>query len=98
MDPMDMEIKHGALQDANDEMKQVAGTMSTAVQTIVDRLSAIQSEFTGEAAREFTQFKEVVNSLDSTLSSQFNAGADLLADAHGIIQNGDRKSAYLFQR
>ncbi|MER7948559.1 MULTISPECIES: hypothetical protein [Streptomyces] len=98
MDPMDMDIKHGALQDANDQMKQVAAAMSAAVQTIVGRLSAIQSEFTGEAAKEFEEFKQVVHDLDSTLSHQFDKGADLLADAHGIIRNGDRKSAYLFQR
>ncbi|MFB7937854.1 hypothetical protein ACFWIN_00270 [Streptomyces sp. NPDC127049] len=98
MDPMDMDIKHGALQDANDQMKQVAAAMSSAVMTIVQRLGAIESEFTGEAAKEFDEFRQVVNNLDSTLSRQFDQGANLLTDAHGIIRNGDRKSAYLFQR
>ncbi|MBT2546462.1 hypothetical protein J7E99_38845 [Streptomyces sp. ISL-44] len=98
MSEMDMDIKHGALQDANDRMKQVAATMNGALDTIVQRLDAIRTEFTGEAAKEFAEFKQAVNSLDASLSSQFDKGADLLADAHGIIRNGDRKSAYLFQR
>ncbi|MEW1700843.1 WXG100 family type VII secretion target [Streptomyces sp. NPDC093249] len=98
MSEMDMDIKHGALEDANAQMKQVAATMNSALETIVQRLDAIRSEFTGEAAKEFAEFKQAVNSLDSSLSQQFNQGADLLSDAHGIIRNGDRKSAYLFQR
>ncbi|MEV6954863.1 hypothetical protein [Streptomyces sp. NPDC051183] len=98
MSEMDMDIKHGALQDANDRMKQVAATMNSALDTIVQRLDAIRTEFTGEAAKEFAEFKQAVNNLDASLSSQFDKGADLLADAHSIIRNGDRKSAYLFQR
>lgn len=98
MSEMDMDIKHGALEDANAQMKQVAATMNSALDTIVQRLDAIRSEFSGEAAKEFAEFKQAVNSLDSSLSQQFDKGANLLTDAHGIIRNGDRKSAYLFQR
>ncbi|GGY46500.1 WXG100 family type VII secretion target [Streptomyces omiyaensis] len=98
MSDMDMDIKHGALEEANAQMKQVAAAMSSAVETVVQRLDAIRSEFTGEAAKEFAEFKQVVNSLDSNLSKQFDQGAVLLSDAHGIIRNGDRKSAFLFQR
>ncbi|GAA2920822.1 MULTISPECIES: WXG100 family type VII secretion target [Streptomycetaceae] len=98
MSEMDMDIKHGALEDANAQMKQVAATMNSALDTIVQRLDAIRSEFSGEAAKEFAEFKQAVNNLDSSLSQQFDQGANLLADAHGIIRNGDRKSAYLFQR
>ncbi|MGW5848693.1 hypothetical protein ACWFQ8_12200 [Streptomyces sp. NPDC055254] len=98
MSDMDMDIKHGQLQDANERMKVVARTMNSALDTIVQRLDAIRTEFTGEAAKEFEEFKKAVSLLDANLSAQFDKGADLLADAHNIIRNGDRKSAYLFQR
>ncbi|MFE2012635.1 WXG100 family type VII secretion target [Streptomyces sp. NPDC059491] len=98
MSEMDMDVRHGALEDANAQMKQVAATMNAALDEIMQRLDAIRTEFTGEAAKEFAEFKQAVNSLDASLSHQFDKGADLLADAHGIIRNGDRKSAYLFQR
>ncbi|MFE1440158.1 WXG100 family type VII secretion target [Streptomyces sp. NPDC058739] len=98
MSEMDMEIQHGALKDANAHMKQIAGKMDTALEAIMQRLLAIKSGFTGEAAKEFTEFQRVVNNLDANLSHQFDKGADLLADAHNIIQNGDRRSAYHFQR
>ncbi|KAB1140908.1 hypothetical protein F7R91_34255 [Streptomyces luteolifulvus] len=98
MSDMDMDIKHGELEDANAHMKQVAATMDSALDAVMARLEAIRSEFTGEAAKEFAEFKQAVHSLDANLSHQFDKGADLLADAHNIIRNGDRRSAYHFQR
>ncbi|MFB7864653.1 MULTISPECIES: hypothetical protein [unclassified Streptomyces] len=98
MSEMSMEIKHGVLEDANAQMVQVAAAMDGALDTILKRLDAIKAEFTGEAAKEFDEFQRAVSLLDADLSGQFKTGADLLADAHGIIRNGDRKSAYLFQR
>ncbi|RSS68497.1 WXG100 family type VII secretion target [Streptomyces sp. WAC06614] len=96
MSSMDMEIMHGDLEEANAQMRAVAGRMSAALEQIVTQLDAIRDEFTGEAAKEFGEFRQSVNMLDQSLADQFNSGADLLANAHEIIRNGDRKSAYMF--
>ncbi|MBW5483105.1 WXG100 family type VII secretion target [Streptomyces bambusae] len=98
MSEMDMSIQHAGLTQANERMRQVAATMHNALEDLVKQLEAVKSEFTGEAAKEFEEFKRAAGILDQQLSTQFNQGADLLENAHEIIRNGDRKSAYLFQR
>ncbi|MFD3945154.1 WXG100 family type VII secretion target [Streptomyces sp. NPDC058579] len=98
MSEMDMNIQHAPLAEANERMRQVAATMHNALSDMVNQLDAVKTEFTGEAAKEFEEFKRAVSILDQQLSTQFTQGADLLENAHDIIRNGDRKSAYLFQR
>jgi uncharacterized protein YukE len=98
MSEMDMNIQHHALAEANEHMRQVAATMHNALDDMIKQLDAVKTEFTGEAAKEFEEFKRAASLLDQQLSTQFTQGADLLENAHGIIRNGDRKSAYLFQR
>ncbi|MGW2014943.1 WXG100 family type VII secretion target [Streptomyces sp. NPDC001927] len=98
MSEMDMNIQHAPLSEANERMRQAAASMHNALTDMVNQLDAVKSEFTGEAAKEFEEFKRAVSILDEQLSTQFTQGADLLENAHSIIRNGDRKSAYLFQR
>ncbi|MER8041266.1 hypothetical protein [Streptomyces sp. NPDC094032] len=98
MSEMDMTVKHQELTVQTEEMKQLAQQMKNELSEIVQALASMKDSFSGEAAAEFDQFAQTVQRVDGELSINFDAGAAALTEAHDIVRNGDRKSAFHFQR
>ncbi|MFJ3902989.1 hypothetical protein [Streptomyces sp. NPDC090025] len=98
MSDLDMTVQHNNLTDQTVQMRGIAQRMKTDLEEIVAFLESRKEEFSGEAAVQFDEFAKTVNSVDGELSINFDAGARAIDEAHDIIKNGDRKSAFLFQR
>ncbi|MGW6688104.1 WXG100 family type VII secretion target [Streptomyces sp. NPDC054961] len=92
----DIEINHNALVEANEDMKAAAKQMHTNLAALVTDLSTVKDNFKGAAAAAFQDFVTTVQQLDTAMSTEFDSGADKLADMHMTIRNADKRSAALF--
>jgi uncharacterized protein YukE len=96
MDDLDMELDHRVIAEANDQMKQYAHEMSNNLEALLQELLPVEQGFQGAAGAAFQDFKLTVQRLDDAMATEFDKGADNLAEMHLTITNADKRSASLF--
>ncbi|MEV4560472.1 WXG100 family type VII secretion target [Kitasatospora sp. NPDC049285] len=96
MSDLDINVDHTVVTEATEQMKAYAHQMHSSLEQLMQELMPAVDSFQGAAGTAFQDFKRTVEALDTAMTTEFDSGADRLADMHDTLRSADQRSAQLF--